>query len=744
MIMAAYAGLAQTVVVYANDQPVKDAHVQFDCLPCDGYRAQIVLTDSLGKAKNPYNNVTQVYISYLGYKHILDTLQADESRKYQLKFEAIDINEVVVTAQYSVNSTEKAVHKIKVIDEKKIEALGAVTLEDVLTNETNVRISQDNVLGSSTSIQGLSGQNVKILIDGVPIIGRVGGNVDLSQINLNDIERIEIIEGPLSVEYGTNALAGTINLITKKKSNDKYRVGVNAFYESVGQKNVDGSFRFKYKKTNIGITGGQNIFDGWNSSDDFIILNSSTKADSSRFKEWKPKQQQFIKLGLNGDFNKVNYQFASDFFTEEIENKGYPRAPFQETAFDDYYNTNRWSNNLNLNSKVNKNGNLNMIFAYNYFKRQKNTYFTDLTTLQKTQTKNDSDQDTSLFDLFMARGVYSTSKDSAKFNYALGYDVNVETGKGQRIENRTKTIGDYAVFASSEYQASKLLVIRPGLRYSYNTSYQVPLTPSLNFKIHKNKWTVRGSYSSGFRAPSIKDLYFNFVDINHDITGNPDLTAETSHNFSVSGIRTILKKSKLFKLSGSAFYNDIKDLITLAISEGTSYSYFNLDRFKTIGTMAQLEGAINHFKFTLGATYTGRYNSLSDSLNVDAFSYSPEVRGNALYDFKRHNLRLSVFYKYSGKVLGYFIDEDENVQQSLLGDFNTLDITATKGFWHNKVKWTIGGKNLFNVKSIASQGETDTHSSSSTSIPMAWGASIFTSLKINLNDKTFKRKRVSK
>ena len=68
------------------------------------------------------------------------------------------------------------------------------------------------------SVQGLSGENVKILIDGVPVVGRLNGNVDLSQINLTNIERVEIVEGPLSVNYGTNALAGTINLITKKNN----------------------------------------------------------------------------------------------------------------------------------------------------------------------------------------------------------------------------------------------------------------------------------------------------------------------------------------------------------------------------------------------------------------------------------------------------------------------------------------------------------------------------------------------
>ena len=89
--------------------------------------------------------------------------------------EAIELETFVVTAQYEKTTKEKAVNKIKVIEREKIEAIGAVNLRDVLSNENNIRISQDNVLGSFMSLQGISGQNVKILIDGVPIIGRLNG-----------------------------------------------------------------------------------------------------------------------------------------------------------------------------------------------------------------------------------------------------------------------------------------------------------------------------------------------------------------------------------------------------------------------------------------------------------------------------------------------------------------------------------------------------------------------------------------
>ena len=97
-------------------------------------------------------------------------------------------------------------------------------LANIIEKELNIKLSEDNLLGSSLSIQGVSGQNVKILIDNIPVIGRLNGNIDISQISLNNIEKIEIVEGPLSTVYGTDALAGTINLITKKNSDEKKKL----------------------------------------------------------------------------------------------------------------------------------------------------------------------------------------------------------------------------------------------------------------------------------------------------------------------------------------------------------------------------------------------------------------------------------------------------------------------------------------------------------------------------------------
>ena len=135
------------------------------------------------------------------------------------------LQELVVTGNYKPIGLDKCVIPTRNIIVEKLASLGVQNVGDVLKFQANFRIQQDPILGTGISLQGISGENIKILIDGVPVIGRQNGGIDLTQLNLLNVERIEIVEGPLSVQYGTNALAGTINIITKKKSIARHRNG---------------------------------------------------------------------------------------------------------------------------------------------------------------------------------------------------------------------------------------------------------------------------------------------------------------------------------------------------------------------------------------------------------------------------------------------------------------------------------------------------------------------------------------
>src|SRR5690606_18204997 len=136
---------------------------------------------------------------------------------------------------------------------KTIEKLGMANLAEVLSTQLNMQVTTDLILGSGLTMQGISGENIQIMIDGVPVIGRLDGNIDLSQIQMNNIRRIEVIEGTMSAQYGSNASGGVINLITRTSQVPKFQISTRNRAESKGI--LDNSLSAGYRIGNFFLQG---------------------------------------------------------------------------------------------------------------------------------------------------------------------------------------------------------------------------------------------------------------------------------------------------------------------------------------------------------------------------------------------------------------------------------------------------------------------------------------------------------
>ncbi len=730
---------AQTVKVLDHfGKSLAYAHISYNVIGDSTPKGILTDLDGLAQIPNYNQNNVQLAISHLGYETIYDTLIHSDSKIYRMKQIYLSLNQMVVTAQYRTLYSSESVHSIRVIDQLTIESQAAVSLKDVLKFENNIRISQDNILGSGMSMQGISGQNVKILKDGVPIIGRLNGNIDLSQINLDDIERIELVEGPLSVNYGTDALAGTINLISKKnKGNHSF---LNSYYESVGQYNINFGAGIVKNKNSFNLSGGRNFFDGWSSSDNFTILPKPMLADSNRFKQWKPKEQFFSKFIYDKNLDNLDLKIFGEHFSEKITNRGYPRLPYFENAFDDFYYTWRNDFGVDLQTSVKKDQKLNVIIAYNDFRRIKNTYLKDLTNLQMELSKSDSDQDTTKFNMWMSRGVFSSSIDSLNFAYEIGYDIRQENAFGKRIESGFKTQGDYAVFASSELNFIKNFLLRPGIRYSYNTVYKSPVVPSINLKysfpLDLSNWSsdLRLSYARGFRAPTLKELYFEFVDVNHNIVGNEQLKSEQSDNFNFDFKIQRIEDKYMNQLKFGAFYIGLYDMISLAqVDNTTQYSYINVGKYESFGVRASNEISRENLKMACGYSYIGRKNEIA-SVSSYNFVYSSELNARLNYTIDKVDTRFNIYYKYTGEMPIVTINENGDLSEGKVDDYHMLDITLQRLLWKNKINISMGAKNILNVQNILSAGSvSNVHSENSSTMPVSWGRTYFISLKLNFD-----------
>ncbi len=723
-------GHAQSVIkVFDEEGPVPFVKIKYTT--SNDSISKYILTDITGTAKIdnlPSDNDLYLVISRMGYHSVSDTIHSNIEKTYQLIPSSTMIDEVCVTGEYTPTSTTQAVNKITVIKREAILKSGASTLNEILNYQTNIRIQQDNVLGSGLSMGGMSGENVKILQDGVPVIGRLNGNIDLSQINLDNVERIEIVNGPLSVNYGTNALAGTINIITKKNLHPGWSGNIQGYYESIGNYNLSGNLSYRRKNHTIKINGGRKYFDGWRPEETFITFPKETLADTNRALQWNPKLQHFgeIQYIFNQKSWTINPFFR--YYQEKITNRGFPLTPYYETAFDDYYYTQRIDQGVNIDRPFKK-GNLKAIAGYNYFNRIKNTYFKDLTTLDQSLSPNASDQDTSTFDLKILRVSYS-SKRKSFFNYQVGTDINIESSYGKRIKDQTQSIGDYAIYSTAQIELfNKKLTIKPGARYAYNTIFPAPVTPSINLKYDLEKVQIRTTFAQGFRSPTLKELYFDFVDINHNIQGNLDLVPENSLNLSaaITWLKAVQSKN-LVKAELSAFYNDFQNLITLGQIADGSFTYINIGEYSTTGLQSEISYRQSNFKAQVNLAYTGRYN-FAQSDQLPDYIFSPEVGTNLTYQFLKKKYSINLFYKYNGKLLRYSLDEDDNILTSETDHFQIVDLSISGYFMNKSLLLTVGGKNLLNVKNVNVTGISGSGAHSSAgNLAAGRGTSIFVAL----------------
>ena len=279
------------------------------------------------------------------------------------------------------------------------------------------------------------------------------------------------------------------------------------------------------------------------------------------------------------------------------------------------------------------------------------------------------------------------------------------------------------------------LRIQPSVRFIYNTKYTAPIVPAFNIKwdIFEN-FALRASYAKGFRAPTLKELYFMFVDANHNIWGNPDLTAENSDAWNASLNYKIPFTNSIIDFGASAFYNNIRNLITLAFISDTKYANVNVGKYKTTGLNLTANYYTNALSLQAGFSYIGRYNDYSDNTNLPEYVYSPEFQANIIYRLPIWDIQFAAFYKYTGKMPGYGLGENNSVIEYEIQDYNTLDVSLNKSFLNNLCTLQIGGKNLFDVTSINQSIATfeGAHTSGAISMPISWGRTFFVALKLNL------------
>lgn len=669
----------------------------------------------------------------MAQEHKTDTVKAN------------DLREVVITGQYGPQTLKNSVYNVKTISAERIRLRAAGNVQQILNTELGFRFSNDLTLGTTdVSLMGMTGRNIKILLDGVPMVDRSDTRESLNQIDVNTIERIEIVEGPMSVVYGTDALAGVINIITKNPGKSLLSLSARVQeetagteYESLsGKGNHIKHIGANWRDGNWSILAGftHNDFGGWNLADKTATI-TEVNAVTNR---WKPKEQFLGNTKIAYRNNNFGIWYRLDGLKEDIDVR-YGLNPNTYKGLLQTYTTHRYTQQLQSEYKINSKLQLSAIAGFTKLNRATKTVIHDFTNNTEEFSGGAGEQDIAKFNatIFRATAIYYFN---SSVSFQPGIEYNRDAASGQRI-NGSPVISDYAVFVSSEIKLTNRINIRPGLRFIKNSIYDAPpVIPSLNTKfILTQDLDLRLAYARGFRSPALRELYYDFVDASHNILGNPDLKAEESNSFNGSLVWTDIKQNNLqFRSTLTGFYNLFKNRIEFGFSPSNQAvtTLINVSKYKTTGGTLENTFIYKNLQATLGIAYIGRYNDLNEnnSIDVPQFAWATEINSNITYTFPEINGSINLFYKYTGSLPGYQLASNNTATLVKVGDFNTADLMLNKNLFKS-LTINAGIKNLFNVTQLtnSSTAAGGAHSLGGTTIPYSYGRSYVIGLNYNWN-----------
>lgn len=682
-----------------------------------------------------------------------------------------NIDEVVITGQYMQQSINKSIYKVEVIDAQQIKNMAVTNVAEVLNQNLNILIEPNRGSGNSNAnIMGLSGAYTKILIDNIPVVSDEGmGNlVDLTKINVNNIERIEVVKGSMGVEYGNNAVAGVINIITKKSYGKKVSILASLQEETVNKdydwfKKGNGrhiqSLNIGYKindKWSVSADINHNDFQGYKGNlQGYKYFNESN--DGLRGYDWQPKDQITTNGVIRYNKNNTSFYYKMNFLSEKINyynplvNELYLGGGNRTyTAQDIDYNTKRWIHQFNIQTKIGR-INYNGDFSYQTQERKSQHYMYDVPG--RKELSRDENLTFYQSDVLYSRGMFSNFLNSEKINFQLGYELDRTKGfasvstfesnnNGKDIE---RAIFNYANFLSAEWNINNWFSLRPGIRLALSDKFdsQYNYSTTLRFKTTE-KSDIRLVFGSANRFPTYDELYTFVVDNNHDIRGNENLKPETGYSASLFWDYAMTNSNDWkFNFSASGMFLDVKNRIESVIVNNSplQITYLNVDNYKSV----LFGGGINVRKGDLSLNAGVSVLGISQVLNTgnivspDNYNFYAEANLAANYTLPYTKTLFALYYKYTGSQKRYThqtnLQDPKDPGQYVLGeigDYHMMNFTVSQPFFKNHFEISAGIKNIFDVTSVRNTIQAgNSHNAAANQQNLFYGRSYFARLNYN-------------
>jgi outer membrane receptor for ferrienterochelin and colicins len=659
-------GFSQNNILKVLDADTKQAlpyvNICFESLETG--KKDYTISNSNGEFENKSADRCLVSFSFVGYTSFLDTLTPKSTEPIYLQQDIFNLDQVVVTATRTEKALKDAPVITQVITSKEIENRGITNVKQVLEEDIPGLEFQRGGFGADIKMQGLESKNILILVDGERLAGETGSNIDYSRLDASNVERVEIVKGAASALYGSQAMGGVINIITKIP-NKKLEISVGSQYTQSNEINYSNLLyedeKYNFKKNldlpnlNFDASVGFNLNGFWGRTDfssksfdayqlyntdvvvkDFIEIDSIGHDSLSVFPKGIQGYRDYtIKQKLNIPLHKnLNLELNGSYYNHNE----YDYVPDNTYLnFIDYTFGGRLTYNISKD--------ISILGSYHQDIYDKFDYYEKLFTKGK-QYRN----------TFVHPRLISTFKIGEKQKFTTGVEYLGEYMLNELFTDKPDySYSTSSFFIQDDIQFNKKWNVIAGSRVDNNSAFGLHFSPKLSTMYKYNKWSFRANYAEGFRSPSLKELYMDFPVAWLRIIGNEDLKAETNDYISFSSEYT----KDWLNTSITIYKNWIKNKIDgdWIVADNPTYQYKNSKYVELSGV--ELLAKFKIMKFIL---LSGAYSYLVDSRpQADLVSSTSPHTGNIKLSYRYIHKKYEANISLSSIIIGAkdFINEED-------------------------------------------------------------------------------------
>ncbi len=591
------------------------------------------------------------------------------------KTDLFRLDEVVVTGTKTERRLKDTPVITEVITRSEIEATGAENIGEVLEHRVGIVVDRD-AHGDGVQLQGLDSDYILILLDGEPQVGRIAGKLDLARIAVENVDRIEIVKGASSALFGSAAMGGVINVITRKASSPLAAQFTNNF-ETHNTIDSRSTVQLKHDKINALLTLAANR----RSPIDLDESDLTTTIDG--YKNWSHSARSEYQLT-----SKSTLLFLGQYFAQKQEGV----SETEGVVFDRLGDIDNFSGSVGTGYQFGSRSKLmGKIYA---------TRYRDESTVIDRGTSLTASSNVTVQDLIKGEAQFDVALGS-KNQLTVGAELIFENLESQRITGGEKDVTTDSLFFQNEFRPIANLAFVLGGRLDYHSEFGTHFSPKLSGMYHVTRdVTIRTSYGQGFRAPDFKDLYLDFSNptSGYQVLGNPDLQPESSGNWNL-GVEYQFKSSLLGRVH--LYRNNLNNLIEAerigeSVLGGSKFQYFNLSEAFTEGVEVELSTrSIGGFSVTIGYAYLNGEDKETGLTLLNRSKHSSNLK--LAYTNQGTGFNVDLRGRYASK-WGFFDDGDNVLEDEEYAPSNWIwNIRGSKQVF-KWLKASAGVNNIFDFK----------------------------------------------